>query len=91
MAISTFCFYVLANGLKFQPFSSDLRGEQKALHKTDPSVAVQSCEMTLELSYGCQVRPGLLVQPALQYIVNPGGDRSVPGALAIGANIVVSF
>ena len=81
----------IALGAAYGAFSSDLRSEQKSLQKTDPSVAVQSCEMTIELSYGCQVRPGLLVQPALQYIVNPGGDQSVPGALAIGANIVVSF
>jgi carbohydrate-selective porin OprB len=43
---------------------------------------------TVGLNYGCTVRPGLLVQPSLQYIVNPGRDRAVPNALAIGVNVV---
>jgi carbohydrate-selective porin OprB len=47
--------------------------------------------MTLEFNYGCTVRPGLLVQPGLQYLVNPGGNQAVPNALAIGTNVVVNF
>jgi porin len=74
----------LALGAAYGAFSRDLQGAPKP-------APVQSYEMTLELSYGCQVRPGLLVQPALQYIVNPGGDPATPSALAVGANVVVSF
>jgi carbohydrate-selective porin OprB len=47
--------------------------------------------MTLEWNYGCTVRPGLLVQPSLQFLVNPGGNRSVPNALAVGLNMVLNF
>ena len=47
--------------------------------------------MTLELTYGCAVRPGLLLQPDLQYIINPGGNKAIPNALAIGVNVVVNF
>jgi carbohydrate-selective porin OprB len=47
--------------------------------------------MTLEWTYGCTVRPGLLVQPSLQYLVNPGGEKAIPNALAIGVNIVFNF
>jgi carbohydrate-selective porin OprB len=58
---------------------------------TDPAVGVQSWEMTLEWTYGCTVKPGLLVQPCLQYLVNPGGNKAVPNALAIGVNVVCNF
>jgi carbohydrate-selective porin OprB len=58
---------------------------------TDSTVGVQSWEMTLELNYGCIVKPGLLVQPSLQYLVNPGGNKAIPNALAIGVNMVFNF
>jgi carbohydrate-selective porin OprB len=47
--------------------------------------------MTLEWNYGCTVKPGLLVQPCLQYLVNPAGNKAVPNALAIGVNVVFNF
>ena len=58
---------------------------------TNPSVAVQDYETTLELTYGCAVRPGLLLQPDLQYIIHPGGNKAIPNALAIGVNIDANF
>lgn len=81
----------IALGTAYGAFSNDLRGAESVAQKSDPTLAVQNYEMTIELSYGCQVRPWLLVQPALQYIVQPGGTPSVPNALVIGANIVVNF
>jgi carbohydrate-selective porin OprB len=47
--------------------------------------------MTVEWSYGWTVRPGLLVQPDLQYLINPGGNRAVNDALAVGLNVVLNF
>jgi carbohydrate-selective porin OprB len=47
--------------------------------------------MTVEWTYGCTARSGLLVQPSLQYLVNPSGNEAVPNALAVGLNIVVNF
>jgi len=73
-------------GVVYGSYSDDLR---RAV--TSPSVAVQDYEMTLELTYGCAVMPGLLLQPDLQYIINPGGNRAIPNALAIGVNVVVNF
>jgi porin len=35
-------------------------------------------EQMWELNYGVQVRPWLLVRPAVQYVVHPGGDRNRP-------------
>ena len=51
----------------------------------------QDFEMTLEWNYGVAVRPGLLVQPDVQYLVHPNGNKATPAALAIGLNIVVNW
>jgi carbohydrate-selective porin OprB len=32
----------------------------------------------------------LLLQPSVQYIINPAGNRAIPNALAIGMNVVVN-
>lgn len=58
-------------------------------------------EQTLELTYGFALRPGVLLQPSLQYLVHPKGIASVPNslpesatipnALALGVNTVISF
>jgi len=47
--------------------------------------------MTVEISYGIQVLPGLIIQPGAQMLVNPGGNPGTPSALALGVNAVVSF
>jgi porin len=78
-------------GVAYGSYSGDLRRAEEVQALTDPTVGVQSWEMTLEWTYGCTVKPGLLVQPSIQYLVNPGGDKAVPNALAIGLNIVVNF
>jgi porin len=81
----------VAFGVAYGSYSSDLAHAEETQALTDPAVGVQSWEMTLELSYGCTVRPGLLVQPCLQYLVNPGGNTTVPNALAVGVNLVFNF
>lgn len=81
----------LALGVAYGAFSSDLRSAQRLEALTDPSVEPQLFEMTLELSYGVQVAPGVLLQPGVQVIVNPGGSPDVPSALAAGVNAIISF
>src|SRR5262249_34019913 len=78
-------------GVAYGSYSGDLRLAEEVQAITHPAIGVQSWEMTLELTYGCTVKPGLLVQPSLQYVVNPGGDKAVPNALALGLNVVISF
>ena len=78
-------------GVAYGSYGGDLRRAEAVQAVTDPAVGVQSWEMTLELNYGCTVRPGLLVQPDLQYIVNPGGNKAAPNALAVGVNVVFNF
>jgi len=46
--------------------------------------------MTLEWTYGYAVQPGLLLQPDLQFIINPGGNKAIQ-TLAIGVGVVVNF
>jgi porin len=80
-----------AAGVAYGSYSGDLRLAEEIQALTNPTVAIQSWEMTVELSYGCTVKPGLLVQPSLQYLINPGGDKAVPNALAVGVNLVFNF
>ncbi len=47
--------------------------------------------MTVELSYGIQVLPGLIIQTGAQMLVNPSGSPSTHSALALGLNAVISF
>jgi porin len=78
-------------GVAYGSYSGDLRRAEEVQVLTNPTVGVQNWEMTLEWTYGCTVRPGLLVQPDLQFIINPGGNKAVPNALAIGVNVVFNF
>jgi porin len=78
-------------GVAYGSYSGDLLHAEEVQALTVPAVAAQSWEMTLELTYGCTVKPGLLVQPDLQYIVNPGGNKAVPNALTVGVNVVFNF
>lgn len=69
-------------------YSDDLRRAEE----TQPTLTgVQNFEMTLELNYGWTIRPGLLLQPAIQYIVHPNGNERLPNALAVGLNIVANL
>ena len=68
----------LALGLAYGAYSNQLR----------PS---KLYEATLEISYGIQVLPGLIIQPGAQILINPGGSTSTPSAMAIGLNAIVSF
>jgi porin len=78
-------------GVAYGSYSGDLRRAEEAQALTGSAVGVQSWEMTLEMTYGCTVKPGLLVQPSVQYLVNPGGNKTVPNALATGVNVVFNF
>jgi hypothetical protein len=80
------------NGGTFEAFDAGLGGGPlpRPRRARMPSTS-WAYEMTLELTYGCVVMLGLLLQPDLQYIINPGGNRAIPNALAIGVNAVVNF
>jgi porin len=47
-------------------------------------------ESTIEWTYGCVIKPGLVLQPSLQYI-HPKGTTAIANALALGINLVINF
>jgi porin len=57
----------------------------------NPSIGIQQFEMALEWNYGLTIRPGLLLQPDMQYLIHPNGHEATPNAFAIGVNIVVNW
>jgi porin len=81
----------LGFGVAYGSYSSNLRSAEETQALTNPAAGVQDWEMTLELTYGCTIRPGLLIQPDVQYLINPGGNETIPNALAVGVNVVISL
>ncbi len=50
-----------------------------------------SAEMVLEVTYQAQITPWLIIQPDLQYIINPGGTQNLNNAFVIGARAAITF
>ncbi len=48
-------------------------------------------ESALEIYYSAQITPWLAVSPNVQYIANPGGDRTVSDAVAFGVRAQMTF
>ncbi len=48
-------------------------------------------ESALELYYNAQVTPWLNISPSIQYIANPGGDKTVDNAVVLGLRAQMSF
>lgn len=48
-------------------------------------------EMVLEATYQAQINNWLVVQPDIQYIINPGGSSSIPNAFVIGGRLTITF
>ena len=81
------------------PFPGRLQARARPSHQrmalrlagNQTPAGVQNFEMTIELNYGWMVRPGLLLQPDLQYLVHPNGNTRLRNAVAIGINIVLNL
>lgn len=74
--------------LVYGSYSRDLRLAEEL---NSAPLGVPNFEMTIELNYGRTARPGLLVQPDLQYIVHPSGTTRLHDAVATGINIVLNL
>lgn len=48
-------------------------------------------EMVLEVTYQAQITPWLVIQPDIQYIINPGGTRDLENAFVIGGRAAITF
>lgn len=79
-------------GVIFGQFSNDLRNEQRIAQRFDPSVGVQNSEIALEWTYGFRLKGGrMIVQPDIQYIMNPGAAGQIPNALVLGFQVSINF
>jgi porin len=48
-------------------------------------------EMVIEFTYQAELTPWLIIQPDLQYIINPGGASDLNNALVIGGRAAITF
>ncbi len=55
------------------------------------SVGIQTYESILEIDYGARITPWLLLQPNLQYVINPGGTGNIPNAFVLGLHTDLTF
>lgn len=52
---------------------------------------VDSSETALELTYSDNITPWFSVQPDVQYIINPGTNKTLDNALVIGSRFTITF
>jgi porin len=64
-------------------------GAQQAA--TDAGSLGVGAEMAIELTYQAQISKWLSIQPDLQVIINPGGNRDLHNALVIGSRVSITF
>jgi porin len=83
---------VLVFGGMYGAFSDALQDRQRLRHaqgrRRDPP---QTWEAVIELGYWIQVTGWLQIQPDLQWVVRPGGTGAIDDALALGAQVVVTY
>lgn len=73
-----FGFAIARNG-------GDFKAAQRAAGRR-----VNNEEVALEVTHAISMTDELVVQPNLQYVINPGTDPSVPNALVVGVRIELS-
>lgn len=55
------------------------------------STPVERTETVIEAAYRAEVLPGVILQPDLQYIINPSMDPELDNALQLGIRLEMSF
>ena len=60
-------------------------------NQIDAGVPISRGEFQIELTYSDTLIDGITVQPDLQWISQPGGDRSIPDALVAGLRVTVEL
>lgn len=66
-------------------------GDTKSVAMVEEGSDVVGSEMVLEATYQFQVTPWCVLQPDVQYIINPNGTSDVGNALVIGARCSITF
>lgn len=80
-----------AMGLAYGSYAPGFRQTEQSGIPAAMPITTRNFETTVEWTYGCTIRPGLVVQPSLQYLIHPKGTTAIPNALAIGVNLVINF
>jgi|GEM_PF-445638 len=75
-----------AIAVHYGAFSNIYGDQEQALGHAKPTA-----EVILEACYTIQVSKCLVVQPDVQYIINPRGTSSIPNSLVLGAQISFNF
>ncbi len=52
---------------------------------------VENTETVIELTYRAEIRPGLVLQPDVQYVIQPSMDPELDNALQIGVRLEMTF
>ncbi|HEV2301140.1 MAG TPA: carbohydrate porin [Stellaceae bacterium] len=86
-------------GLAYAAISPAASGLDRDGAALAPGHPIRDAETVVELSWLAQVRPWLVVQPDLQYIVHPGGNvpnpnrppTAIPDALIVGLRTTITF
>lgn len=82
---------LLVWGVIYGAFSRDLQQAQILENQNGLPVGVQHYETVIELMYLIQATGWLKIQPDVQYIIKPGATGTVPNALVLGGQIVVTL
>jgi porin len=83
---------VLGLGVAYAQVSGPARRrDREARLLDDLSGGLRRQEALVELTYAAQVRPGWLVQPTAQFVVNPGAEAEARNALIVGLRVALSF
>jgi len=57
----------------------------------EEGVSPIGADMVMEFTYQAEITPWLIVQPDLQYIINPGGATDLKNAFVIGGRAAITF
>ncbi|MCC6712640.1 MAG: carbohydrate porin [Candidatus Dadabacteria bacterium] len=83
--------YFLSGGVLYEGLipgrGEDVAALGAAYGRLSRELEGQDYEMVLEWTYACQVFQWLVLQPDVQWIINPGGTGDIPDALVAGVQV----
>lgn len=79
-----------ASSLSFGMAQGLLSGRFRA-NQRDQGIAASAAETQLEVTYSDAIFPWLSLQPDVQYVVRPGGDRGRHGMLTLGLRVTATI
>ncbi len=72
--------------------ASAWNGDDFARHaRIVEAVPVERTESVIEVAYRAEIFPGLILQPDLQYVINPSMDPELKNALQVGIRVEMAF